>query len=124
LIHGKSYDDSRDSVFAYVDSDFASELDKRRFTSGYVFTVVGGPVSWISKIKNVVALSTTEAEYMVFSHACKEAIWLKGLLGEFGRIQDKVKVFCNSQSAIHLARNPKCYHSETKDIFVKYHFVR
>ena len=57
------------------------------------------------------------------SHACKEAIWLHGLLGEFGRMQDKVKVFCDSQSAIHLARN-LAYHSKTKHISVKYHFVR
>ena len=34
-----------------------------------------------------------------------------------------MKVFCNSQSAIHLARNPT-YHSKTNHIYVKYHFVR
>jgi hypothetical protein len=98
-----TYDGSRDSVCGYVDSYFAGDLDKRRSTSGYVFTLAGGPISWMSKIQNVVILSTTEAEYMAASHACKEAIWLQGLLGEFGRMQDKVKVFCNSQSAIHLA---------------------
>jgi hypothetical protein len=62
------------------------------------------------KLQNVVALSTIEAKYMVASHGCKEAIWLQGLLDEFGRIQDKVKVFCDNQSIIHLARNP-AYHS-------------
>jgi hypothetical protein len=60
---------------------------------------------------------------MATSHACKEAIWLKGFLGEFGRMQDKVKVLCDSQSVIHLARNPS-YHSKTKHISIKYHFVR
>ena len=77
----------------------------------------------MSKLQNIVTLSTTEEKYMVSSHACKEEIWLKGLLGEFGRMQDKVKVFCDSQSVIHLARNP-CYHSNMKHIYVKYHFVR
>jgi hypothetical protein len=43
---------------------------------------------------------------MVSSHAWNEAIWLKSLLGEFGRMQDKVKVFLDSQSVIHLDRNP------------------
>jgi hypothetical protein len=118
-----TYDGSSDSVCGYVDSDFAGDLDKRRSTSGYVFTLAGGPISWMSKLQNIVSLSTTEAEYMAASHACKEAIWLKGLLGEFGRMQDKVKVFCDSQSAIHLARNP-AYHSKTKHISIKYHFVR
>jgi hypothetical protein len=55
----------------------------------------------MSKLQNIVTLFTNEAEYMASSHACKKAIWLQGLLGEFGRMQDKVKVFCDSQSAIH-----------------------
>jgi hypothetical protein len=48
---------------------------------------------------------------------------LKVLFGEFGRIQDKVKLLCDSQSAIHLAKNLS-YHTKTKHIPVKYHFVR
>jgi hypothetical protein len=98
-------------------------LEKRRYTLGYVFTLAGGPVSWMSKLQNIVSLSTAEAEYMAASHACKEAIWLKGLLGEFGRMQDKVKVFCDSQSVIHLPINP-AYRSKMKHIYIKYHFVR
>eukprot|EP00253_Pinus_taeda_P027761 PITA_27761 len=99
------------------------DLDKRRSTSRYVFTLVGGAISWMSKLQNIVALSTTEAEYIAASHACKEAMSLKGLCGEFGRLQDNIKVFCDSQSAIHLAKNP-AYHSKSKHIPIKYHFVR
>eukprot|EP00253_Pinus_taeda_P032737 PITA_32737 len=99
------------------------DLDKRRSTSGYVFTLAGGAISWMSKLQNIVALSTTEAEYIAASHACKEAIWLKGLFGEFGRLQDNIKLFCDSQSAIHLAKSP-AYHSKSKHIPIKYHFVR
>jgi len=61
----------------------------------------------MSKLQNIVALSTTEVEYIAALHACKEAVWLKGLIGEFGRLQDNIKMFCDSQSAIHLAKNPK-----------------
>eukprot|EP00253_Pinus_taeda_P026819 PITA_26819 len=99
------------------------DLDKRRSTSGYVFTLAGGAISWMSKLQNIVALSTTEKEYVAASHACKEVIWLKGLFGEFGRLQDNIKLFCDSQSAIHLAKNP-AYHNESKHILIKYHFVR
>eukprot|EP00253_Pinus_taeda_P003588 PITA_03588 len=99
------------------------DLDKRRSTSGYVFTLAGGAISWMSKLQNIVALSTTEAEYIAASHACKEAVWLKGLLGEFGRLQDNIRLLCDSQSAIHLAKNP-AYHSKSKHIPIKYHFVR
>ena len=45
------------------------------------------------------------------------------MLGELGKVQNTIKVFCDSQSAIHLAKNP-AYHSKTKHIPVKYHFVR
>ena len=77
----------------------------------------------MSKHQETIALSTTEVEYIVSSHACKEAIWLKGLLREIGRLQNSVHVFYVSQSAIHLATN-LVYHSKTKHIDVKYHFVR
>ena len=62
-----------------MDSDWAGDIDRRRSTSGYVFTMFGGAISWMSKRQPVVALSTTEAKYMVATHAFKEAIWLKRL---------------------------------------------
>jgi hypothetical protein len=118
-----TYNSGYELVCGYVDSDFAGDLDKRRSTSGYVFTLAGGAISWMSNLHNIVALSTTEAEYVATSHACKEAVWLKGLFGEFGRTPDKVNLPCDSQSAIHLAKNPS-YHSKIKHIPIKYHFVR
>eukprot|EP00253_Pinus_taeda_P022497 PITA_22497 len=118
-----TYNKSSEFVCGYVESDFAGDLDKRRSTSGYVFTLAGGAISWMSKLQNIVSLSTTEAKYIAASHACKEAIWLKGLFGEFGRLHDSIKLFCDSQSAIHLAKNP-AYHSKSKYIPIKYHFVR
>ncbi|KAH9721062.1 Integrase catalytic domain-containing protein [Citrus sinensis] len=66
----------------YCDSDFAGDLDKRRSTTGYVFTLSRGLVSWRSILESTIALSTTEAEYMAATEAVKEAIWLKGLLGD------------------------------------------
>ena len=68
-------------------------------------------------------MSTTEPEYIAASDASKEEIWLKGLLDEIGRTQEKVNVLCDNKSAIHLARNPT-YHSKSKHIDVRYHFLR
>jgi hypothetical protein len=118
-----TYTSGCELVYGYVDSDFVGDLDKMRSTSGCVFTLAGGAISWMSKLQNIVALFTIEAECVVSSHACKEAVWLKGLFGEFGRMQDKVKLLYDSQSAINLAKNPD-YHSKTKHIPIKYHFVR
>ena len=81
-----TFNSNCDSVCGFVDSDFASDLDKRRSTLGYVFTLAGGAISWMSKLQETVALSTTEAEYIVASHACKEAIWMRGPLREIGRL--------------------------------------
>ncbi|KAE8727661.1 hypothetical protein F3Y22_tig00005406pilonHSYRG00056 [Hibiscus syriacus] len=72
---------------------------------------------------SVVATSTTEAEYVAATQASKEAIWLKMLLEELGNNQEYVSLFCDSQSALHLARNP-AFHSRTKHIRVQYHFIR
>ncbi|KAH9670812.1 Integrase catalytic domain-containing protein [Citrus sinensis] len=58
----------------YCNSDFTGDLDKRRSTTGYVFTLGGGPVSWRSILQSTIALSTTEAEYMAATEAVKEAI--------------------------------------------------
>ncbi|GJR03668.1 retrovirus-related pol polyprotein from transposon TNT 1-94 [Tanacetum coccineum] len=84
-------------VKGYCDSDYAGDLDKRR--------------------------STTEAECMAMTEAVKEAIWLKGLLGELGIKQKFVTMHSDSQSAIHLAKN-QVYHARTKHIDVRYHFIR
>ncbi|KAH9293522.1 hypothetical protein KI387_041275, partial [Taxus chinensis] len=48
----------------YTDSDYAGSVDDRKSTSGYVFHLGSGPISWISKKQIVVALSSTEAEYV------------------------------------------------------------
>ena len=74
-------------------------------------------------MQSIIALSTTEAEYMAATEAVKEVIWLKGLLGDLGVIQENIAVFCDNQSAIFLTKN-QTYHARTKHIDVKYHYVR
>ena len=71
-------------IVGYCDSDYAGDLDKRRSTTGYVFTIANAPVSWKSTLQSTVALSTTEAEYMTIIEGVKEAICLQGLLRELG----------------------------------------
>ncbi|KAK8278123.1 hypothetical protein V6Z12_D09G019700 [Gossypium hirsutum] len=109
-------------VIGYVDSDYAGDLDKRRSTTGYVFTLAGGPISWKSTLQSTVALSTTEAEYMAVIEAVKEAIWLQGMVKTLGLVQEHINLYCDSQSAIHLEKN-QVYHARTKHIDVRFHFV-
>nr|ABA91380.1 retrotransposon protein, putative, Ty1-copia subclass [Oryza sativa Japonica Group] len=114
---------SRDGLVGYVDSDFAGDLDRRRSLAGYVFTIGGCAVSWKANLQATVALSTTEAEYMAISEACKETIWLRGLYTELCGVTSCINIFCDSQSAICLTKD-QMFHERTKHIDVRYHFIR
>ncbi|KAH9656608.1 hypothetical protein KPL70_022746 [Citrus sinensis] len=82
-------------------------------------------VKWILRYLygtfDVGLLFKKDCEYMAAIEAVKEAIWLKGLLGDLGVIQENIAVFCDNQSAIFLAKN-QTY--QTKHIDVKFHYVR
>jgi len=120
LVYGGKTEDLQ----GFVNADGASQ-EHRRAISGYVFMLDGGAVSWTSKKQELITLSTTEAEYVAATHAAKEAMWLKELFGEiFGHTINKpITIFGNNKSAITLAHNGQ-YHSRTKHIDIRYHFIR
>lgn len=107
----------------FADADLGGCEDTRKSTTGYTFTLGGTAVSWMSRLQKSVALSTTEAEYMAISEASKEMIWLKNFLEELGKKQGDNALYSDSQSAIHLAKNP-VFHARTKHIQLRYHFIR
>ena len=80
-------------------------------------------ISWASKLQQVVSLSTTEAEYIALTEGAKELIWLQCLFGDFDCPQQGSTLYCDSKSAIDLAKNA-VFHSKTKHIEVHYHFIR
>ena len=88
LSHTKSmrlcYESQDLSVKGYTDLDYAGDLDKRRSTLGYVFMLARGAVSWRSRLQNCITQSTTKAEYVAATEACKEAIWLGRLVADLG----------------------------------------
>ncbi|GJY38887.1 secreted RxLR effector protein 161-like protein [Tanacetum coccineum] len=109
-------------VAGYSDSDYAADLDARRSLTGYVFTIGSSVVSWKATLQPSVALSTTEAEYMALTEAAKEGIWLKGLIEDLGFPQDQAIVFCDSMSAICLAKD-QVYQDRPKHFEVRNHFI-
>ncbi|GJP74927.1 hypothetical protein CLOP_g5443 [Closterium sp. NIES-67] len=85
---------------------------------------VASSISWQSKRQPVVALSTTESEYISLCQCIQEGVWLRRLFGEFGHAHTGgVPVFVDNQSAIALARNA-CLHGRTKHMQVRWHFIR
>lgn len=71
-------------ILGYSDSDWAGDKESRKSTSGYIFMLNGGPVSWCSKRQSTMALFSTEAEYIALTLAAKEATWLRLLLAKLG----------------------------------------
>jgi transposase InsO family protein len=120
LIYGN---DTQCLVTGYSDSDYAGDVDSRRSMTGYVFTLGDSVVSWKATLQPTVTLSTTEAEYMALTEAAKEGIWLKGLINDLGVHQDQAIVYCDSLSAICLAKD-QVHHERTKHIDIRYHFLR
>ena len=108
----------------WCDADWAWDIDTRRSTSGYLFKLNGNLLSWHSKKQQVVALSSTEAEYVAAATATKELVWLQALLSELGYyIQMPCTLFSDNQSFIVLSRNPR-FHERSKHIEIKYHFLQ
>ena len=68
-------------------------------------------------------MSTTEAEYVAPIEAGKEMIWLHVFLDELGKKQEMGILHSDSHSAIFLAKN-SVFHSKSKHIQTKYHFIR
>jgi hypothetical protein len=110
-------------LLGYCDADFAGDTDTRRSTTGFVFLLGGGSISWSSKRQATVAVSTTEAEYMGAAAAVKEALWLRNLLSDFGLAITPVKIYGDNQSTLKLLRNP-ISSLRSKHIDVIYHFAR
>ncbi|GJX71625.1 hypothetical protein Tco_0308796 [Tanacetum coccineum] len=120
---GITFGNGKPMLVGFTDSDMAGNKDNMKSTSGYLMTFAGGAVSWQSRLQKCVALSTTEAEYMAATEACKELLWLKRFLQELGFKQQRYAVLCDNQSAIHLAKN-SMFHKRTKHIDIHYHWIR
>jgi hypothetical protein len=123
--HGITYrGDQEIQPVGFSDADFAGCKDSRKSTSGYVFMMGGGAVSWSSKRQTIVATSTCEAEYVAAAFAAKEAIWEMVFLSELNLGEDRpMAVHCDSQSALHVMHNA-VINQRTKAIDITLHYVK
>ena len=111
---------SKPAVEGFCDVDWGGQKH-RHSISGYSFHMGAGAISWSSKKQHVVALSSTEAEYIVQMHAAKEVLWLHSFL--WSAPDDLLILNCDNQGVIALTKDNK-FHACTKHIDVHYHFIR
>ncbi|KAL0451442.1 UNVERIFIED_CONTAM: Retrovirus-related Pol polyprotein from transposon RE1 [Sesamum latifolium] len=112
------------SLSGFVDADWAGDVNDRRSTMGFCFTIGFAVILWCSKKQTTVALSSCEAEYVVSTMATQECLWLRRLIREMmTNLNHPIQIFCDNESAIKLAGNP-VFHARSKHIETHYHFVR
>lgn len=118
LMFRKSADQS---LKVYTDADWAGSPFDRKSTSGYCSFIWGNLVTWRSKKQKVVARSSAEVEFRALALGICEGIWLRRLLKDL-RIGTSIKIMCDNQSAIAIAKNP-VHHDRTKHVEIDRHFI-
>jgi len=101
-------------------SHYAGDLEDRKNTSGYVFMLGGGVISWASKKQPIVSLSTTEEEFIADTLCACQCVWLKRILEH---LEEAIVLFCDNESTIKLSKN-LVLHGRSNYIDVKFHFLR
>ncbi|GAX85043.1 hypothetical protein CEUSTIGMA_g12463.t1 [Chlamydomonas eustigma] len=123
---GIVYGSKKMDMVGYCDADYAGDMDTRRSTTGYVFSMHGGAISWSSRLQPTVAMSSCEAEYMSAASAVKEALWLRKLTTDLNLEVKTLNMYCDNsdnQGSIKLLRQPIAS-ARSKHIDVMHHFVR
>ena len=111
-------------LVAYADSDWASDPEQRKSTSGYLVFYNGAPVSWRSGLQDTIALSSCEAEYTALSECSREVTYLRGIVGFLGQnVNQPTVIYEDNQGTIDLVGNP-VHHRRTKHVDVRWHYIR
>ncbi|GJU90762.1 putative ribonuclease H-like domain-containing protein [Tanacetum coccineum] len=108
---------------AYSDSDYArANLDKKSTIGGCQF-LGKRLISWQCKKQTIMATSTTEAEYVAEANYCGQVLWIQNQMLDYGFNFMNTKIYIDNESTICIVKNP-VFHSKTKHIAIRHHFIR
>ena len=122
LVYSKDINQNT-KLIGYSDSDYASNIEDRKSTSGYLFKYGNCVISWHSSKQKIVSLSSTESEYIALTNATKELLWIQQILNELNRKFETPVIYVDNKSSICLEMNLE-FHSRSKHLDVRHHFRR
>jgi hypothetical protein len=89
------------NVEGFVNLDYASDLDSRRWLTDYVFILLECAIGWKAILQSTIVLSTTKTGYITLIKVVKKVLWLRGLVNNLGFSHELIFVHCDSQSVVH-----------------------
>ncbi|KAI3827813.1 hypothetical protein L1987_01898 [Smallanthus sonchifolius] len=116
--HGSNFDFN-----AYTDSDFSGCCLDRKSTTGGCQFLGNRLVSWQCKKQTTVSMSTCEAEYIAAASCCSQILWIQQQLRDYGLNFTGTPMLIDNNATMSITNNP-VKHSKTKNIEIRYHFIR
>ena len=115
------YDANANQIEGYTDADFGGDTETRRSTSGYVYVIAGGALSWSSRKQSTTAVNAQEAEYVAIKYVSKEAIWISRILEFINRpLSSTIRITSDNEAAIDAVEDP-FKNSSLKHVVIRIH---
>nr|KYP59169.1 Copia protein [Cajanus cajan]KYP59172.1 Copia protein [Cajanus cajan] len=110
------------SLLGYCDAYVGDKWERKNTSRGCHF-LIRCLVSWTSKRKSTIALSTCEAEYVAVGQCLTQLLWIKHQLEDYDIYESSIPVLCDNTTVISISKSP-IFHSRIKHIEIKHHFIR
>ncbi|MBW0477039.1 hypothetical protein O181_016754 [Austropuccinia psidii MF-1] len=123
LYYSKKTNEPDKILAGWADADYANSKQDRKSITGYVTTVFGNPISWVTKKQSVVAQSTTEAEFIAMNICVKQLRWMSYLLNDLGINSSKPTLYNDNSGALTISKQATL-NDNTKHIEVRYQYLR
>uniref|UniRef100_A0A2N9IZW8 Reverse transcriptase Ty1/copia-type domain-containing protein n=1 Tax=Fagus sylvatica TaxID=28930 RepID=A0A2N9IZW8_FAGSY len=110
----------------YSDANWVTSVGDNKSTSGWIFTLGGGAISWASKKQSCISYSTMESEFIVLASVGKEAEWLRNMLYDielWPQLISAISIYCDSQATMSKAYS-KIYNGKSRHISLRHEYVR
>ncbi|KAH9659333.1 hypothetical protein KPL70_023823 [Citrus sinensis] len=123
---GLFYNDYPEVLEGYSDANWVTNTKDNKSTSGWIFTIAGGTVSWASKKQTCITHSTMESEFIALASTGKEAEWLRNLLFDimlWPQPMPSISLYCDSEATLSRAYN-KLYNGKSRHISLRHEYVK